>query len=297
MNTTQITNSATLVSISFGLPRQSRELESAAADAEVKANAERGTVASSMFYFKRKDGDKKIDGLDKLKKFQGKWKREIEIIAPFPYAGNFRILPMKLLGRFHEINTKFIAEKKAVWQDWADEDYADWRQSAPVRMGSLYKPEDFPSLGDCKERFRVEVDTMLISPAEQWRRIATISEDLAATMEAASNEKVEAAVKAANAQTWKDVLGPLQNVITTFTKDKFKVHDSLIANILHIVEMVPALNLSNDPELNNLATRAKDVFSKITPDDLRKSAETRTMAMAQAQALVAEFEPFARKFA
>lgn len=297
---TDITTQATLVAISFGLPRQSRELKKVAADAETAAKAAKGTVKSSMFYFKKNENGRDVDGLDKLKKFQSAWKREVELIAPYPYGGGFRILPAALVQRCVDTNAKFRKEMDDVWKAWANDDdgYCLWFDTAKERMGDFYDPKDFPSLGECKNRFTCEVIMTTVGTAEQWRRISAISPDLASTMEQHSNETIQAKVQQAMAQTWKDLLAPIQHLIHTLEKEADPIiKQSLVGNIIQIVELIPAFNLTGDSNLSAFATKAKEKLCAIDLKALKKDPDTKKNVLTVAKELVAEFEPFARKFA
>ena len=288
-----------IVCIAFGMPRQSRDLKEEAVDIEKKANAASGSVKRpGIYYFRRKsdDGKSVIDGLDSLRKFQTRMKAEtIGRFAPYPYAGQFYLLPGPNIMAYQQAINKYMEEKAQVWMAWADDQYPVWLKSAPERMGALYDPKDFPSLAECAKRFTCEDSLALLATGEQWKRIAALTPDIQDTLEKKSEGKIADAVAAATASLWADVLKPIQHIVDTFSKDKFKIHDSMIGNVLAIVEMVPALNLEKDPNLAALAAEAKETLGKIKPEDLRKSAEIRASAMDQAKKLLTAFTPLARK--
>ncbi len=291
-----------IVCLDFGMPRQSRELKKEATDIEVKNKAKKGSVKRpGIYYFRSSSTDEKgkeivIDGLDPLRKFQTRMKAAtILTFAPYPYAGQFYLLPGPNIVKYQEEVDKYTAERDKVWMAWADDCYPEYLKSAPERMGDLYNPDDFPSLKECNERFTCEDTLTLLAEGEQWKRIAALTPDLVSTMEEKSQGKIAHAVAAATASLWDDVMKPIQNVVDTFSKDKFKIHDSMIGNILAIVEMVPALNLERDPNLAALAAQAKETLGKIKPEDLRKSADKCKEAKALAQGLLTAFQPLARK--
>lgn len=288
-----------LVGIQFGMPRQGRELKAAASQVETQNNAATGTVRASMFYFRKKEGGKEVDGLSTLKKFQTAWKTGLEHYARYPFAAGMKLLPAALVEKFLEVNNKFKDEQAQVWLDWVDDEYPQWLNSAPERMGALYDAADFPTQQDCMKRFICEVTVVPLPEAAQWQRISVISPDLAHTMETTTNAKIESAIAAAQAQTWEDVMKPIQHIVDTLGKEggKVKIYDSLIGNVLSIVDLVPSMNLSNDPKLAELAATAKESLSAIKPDDLRSSAEARANALATAKSIVTTFTPFKRQFA
>ena len=286
---------ACTVAINFGLPRQSRELVSVAAEVEAKANAKAGTTRAASYYFRKTEGTNKIDGLQSLKTFQGNWKRALEYFARYPYIGGLRILPAQLVPAFMKEHEKFKGQQLAIWQDWAENEYMKWKEEAPSRMGDNYDPEDYPTLSDCKKRFKCVVDPVPLSSGKQWQHLSAIGGDLVKVLEVSTNEKIQAAKKEAQASMWADVLKPIQHIVDVLQKDKSKIHETLIGNVLSIVDLVPAFTFENDPHLLELAAKAKHELGQITTEDLRKSDDVRKDALAKAQALVTAFKPFARQ--
>lgn len=292
---TDITKTACIVAITMGLPRQSRELKAAAAEVEETHNSQRGTTKVNMFYFRRTEGSKVLDGLATLKKFQGEWRRSLEHYARYPYAGGMRLLPAALVSKFWDINEDFKSKQADVWSKWAEDEYPQWRTSAPERMGDLFTSEDFPKLSECMDRFSCDCTITPLSSGKQWQYISEIGGDLTSALAAQTDEKIQAAVKEAQASMWEDVLKPIQNVVTVLSKDKSKISSTLISNVIDIVDIVPASVLNEDPNLIELAKQAKEVLGSITPDDLRKSDELKKATAVKVNGLLTAFKPFARK--
>jgi len=296
-----------LVSLEFGLPRQCVELKTEAKLVEVQNNAKAGTVKASLYYFRSKQPDAKgklidRDGLKPLRDFQSAWKRAtIARFAPYPFGGGFYLLPGALVAAYKEECTKFLDKKEEVWVKWADEEYPHWFSTRKERMGDLTGGDKFPSLGECREAFTCEDTMVQLAPSQAWKRISALTPDLVKEMEAKTEGKVKEAIAAAQRGIWEDVLAPIQKIIDTLSKPQVEgkkatpIHDTLIGNVLAIVDLVPAMNLENDPNLAALAQQAKDIIGSIKPDDIRKSVEVKADLLAKAKALVTTFTPLARR--
>lgn len=167
-----------LVGISFGLPRQSRQLPTIAGQIENSAKAEHGTVKASIHYFRKKEGNREVDGLRTLKAFQSSWKSAVEHYARYPFSAGMKLLPAALAAQAIAENDKWLKLEAGIWNLWQADEYAGWFKSAPERMGSLYEPDDFPSVEDCRRRFKCGVMIIPLAEAEQWQRITAISPDL-----------------------------------------------------------------------------------------------------------------------
>lgn len=282
-----------LVGISFGMPRQSRQLPSIAGEIEDSAKAQHGTVKASIHYFKLG----KVDGLAKLKEFQNDWKTALGHYARYPYAAGMKLLPAALVEEFMAVNKSYADKQQAVIDEWRANQYTNWFNSAPTRMGSLYDPLDFPSVTDCINRFRCDVTVVPLAEAEQWQRVAMISPDLAASMASQQNATTERVTQQAHAKLWADVMKPIQNIVDQLSKDKGKIYDSLIGNVISITDLIPAYNeIHKDSNLTALAQQVKAKLAEIKPDDIRKSSDAKADALAKAKDIIKEFEPYARKF-
>lgn len=282
-----------LCGISFRMPRQSRQLTAVAGEIENNANAQHGTVRASIHYFKQG----KDDGLKTLKQFQSAWKSGVEHYARYPFAAGMKLLPSALVEQAVLVNSGFAAQEAAIRNAWVKDEYPSWLESAPARMGSLYDPGDFPSAGDCMNRFRCDVVIVPLAEADQWQRITAISPDLAATMASQQNAEVERVTQAAHAKLWADVMKPIQNIVDQLSKDKGKIYDSLIGNVIAITDLVPAYNeIHKDATLTSAAAAINAELAKIKPEDLRSSSEAKADALAKARNIIQEYGTYARSF-
>lgn len=286
-----------LAGFSFGMPRQSKTLKSVATRIETEANAQQGTVKASMHYFRQKVGNRESDGLSTLKTFQVAWKTALDQYARYPFASGMKILPAGLVQDFITANQSFEQRKEEVINNWIRTEYPQWLDSAPSRMGTLFDPVDFPSADDCRRRFTCNVTVVPLAAAEQWQRIAIISPSLAQTMAATQNEAVQRATQQAHGLLWRDVLAPIQNIVEQLSKDKTKIHASLLENVKSIVALIPAYNeIHHDQNLTALAASMSEMLATVTVEDLRTSAEAKAEAMEKAKEMVEKFEPYARSF-
>jgi hypothetical protein len=286
-----------LVGMTFGLPRQSKKLESKARETEDAVKAQRGVVSASGFYFRKSEGGKHIDGLAKLKSFQNEWKGLIEHYARYPFASGMKILPAALVEQCHAINEEYKAKQAGVWQDWYENDYQLWWSSGVERMGTLFDEHDFPSEQDCFRRFKCAVTIVPLAEAEQWQRIAVISPNLAQTMASTQNEAVANATRSAHAKLWADIMEKIQHVVDTLEKDKTKIHTSLMGNVTGLLDLLPAYNdVLQDNHLTQLASEWKSRLGEVDAELLRSSAEARAQTIEQAKELVSSFTPYARAF-
>ena len=64
--------------------------------------------------------------------------------------------------------------------------------------------------------------------------------------------------------------------------------DSTIENIRKICELVPMLNITNDPFIARMAKEVAEGFSQVDPDTLRKDLEVRAKVVSNAKGMLAK---------
>lgn len=295
-DTSSPSTQAMLVSLSFRMPRQSILLKKEAQDIEQAANAKAGTVKATLSYFQRAEGSKVVDALAGIKSYQNSWRSEHNRLTRVWDGNNTRLLPAALIGQYMDMTKKFQDGFPAEIQSFL-ETYPDWAKSAPERMGDLYAKANFPSLEEVTHATTFDLTYIPLPAGDAFKRIAVISPDMASTMEQVTNEKVQSAIKDAQAQTWKDVMDPIRHLVKTLNKDKTKIYESLLTNISDVVDLIPQFNeMFHDEELASLAKSAKEALSEIDLEQVKKDPEAKAKAIDKAQQVLDAFEPFARTF-
>lgn len=305
MQDNNIASNTMLAAIELGLPRQGTQLKIEATKIEEENKAEKGSVRPPSALYFRKDvantgpGKKwiEVDGLAPLKEFHAEYKAAVRALARYPYGGEFYLAPAPVIDDLVKLKEKYEGKLAEVWMHWADTVYPEWAGEAPTRMGALYNATDFPTLGDCQKRFKAELLLIPLAEKEQVARIALISPKSQSLLMEHADANSKKVMQELHKQIWSDFMKPMEQVVKVFEKDKPKIYETLLGNLLSIVNVIPSYKeLCQDPELEAAAAKAKEVFGQITTDDLRASEEARKLALFQAKDLIAKVTPFARKF-
>lgn len=297
MTTPSIQTQAVLVSLSFGMPRQSRQLKTEAKKIEEDNHAQAGVAKASIFYWKQKIKAQEVNGLDALQKFFNAWRSEHNRLTRVWDGNNTRLLPAKLAEQYYDMTETKKTLVHEVVAKFLEEEYPQWQSSAPVRMGDLYSQEDFPSLKECQERITWETIVTPLPEAAQIKKVALINPEMFQLFENTTNERVAKARAEILKETWVDLIDPLKKIVETLSKDKPKIYDTLLGRLHDIVDLVPAFNLDNDPELSTFAADCKAQLGGITADDLRNNEGLKKTTLQSAQGLLATFGTLgARRF-
>lgn len=184
-----------------------------------------------------------------------------------------RLLPAALFMEYSAEMGKFKRE----FETRADElaaAYPQLVQDARVTCGSLYDPSDYPA--KIRDRFSFTVGFGPVASADDFRvNLSTefvnqIKQDI---LQAQTSRQAEAAK-----HVWERVREVVENIHETCSKDKPRIYESMIEKAEHLVRVLPALNINNDPELTRIAEEMQHL---IVPTQTLKDSPTRRRAVAQ----------------
>jgi len=302
MSDPQPANQTFLVTLSFGMPRQSRGLPNEAKEIEENAHAAEGVTTASAYYFKQKirkmvntkKGKTKIvyetiDALASLKAYNSHWEKEHKRLARIPWAGSTRLLPAALAPQYFNLRSLMEEGAPAKRQEFL-EVYSDWFNTAPNRMGALFLAADFPSSAECAERIQWENTVMPLPDAQGWERMALINPEHIAAEASRTNAAVTRAREEGRRETWGQIIEHLNHIVTTLTKDKPRIYESLLGNLNSVLSLMPAYNaLFNDAAMVQCAEAAREALGSITADDLREDPEVRARTVTAARDLLNQF--------
>ena len=170
-------------------------------------------------------------------------------------------------------------------QDFANI-YPDIVASAPYDMGPLYDPADFPT--NIQGCFTVKraIDTL---PDTKNLMLELADDDLTAIrtdVESAFASKLQASQKNV-ADRLIEAISHLSERLTVQDGSKDKIfRDTLTGNLQELVDLIPDLNIANDPRINELADRARATLLSHSPQDLRDNPTIRQTMAKQAKTIL-----------
>lgn len=294
---TNIGTQALLASLSFGLPRQSRQLKKEVRKLEEDTNAQPGVIKGTLCYFQQMNGKITNDALADLKSHFGFWKKEHDRLT-LPWMGSTRLLAAAIAPHYFDMRSKMEEIAPVKLQEFL-EVYDDWYITAPSRMGALYSQADYPTKEECRERISWETTLMPLPESAQWQRIALINPQHAAAEAARMDEAMARARAEARLDTWRSLIGHFEHITQVLSKDKAKIYDTLLGNLTQMLDLIPAYGpLFEDEALTRCAAETKATLATVNSDDLRNDPQVRATTLRNAQELLARFGSMgARKFA
>lgn len=262
-------NKALLLSLSIGMPPQSKSLKDEAVRLEIKHSTEERQVQVVRKLFAKQD----IKPLQQVATKARQWFRE----RTLPFGRGQGIIPAKayfnLMNDLGALRLEFNREKENLLNNMTDV-----LRRAQVVNGSLFDVNNYPSLSEMANNIYFSIEVTPVPAGNDYDKLADLSPEEIETLkrEAVLNNqsKVEFAIK----DLYDRLLKGLKHVADRLTDDDegMKIfRDTLIGNINKAIEAAETLNVADDDKLADFTSQVKDVFDGLTASDLRRDSKLR----------------------
>ena len=187
-------------------------------------------------------------------------------------------------------NAKWDAEVEKFLGSW-DSFVADAR----LKLNGAFDAADYPSLEAVRAKFSFRWKVRPMPEAKDFR-VNLGDEHVAAirfAMEAESRAVVEQAMRSVWEQM-RDVVKSMAERLKAYDPEKPAAHpfrDTLVTNIAELVDVLPALNLTNDPNVAKFTAEMQEL-TKHKAQDLRDHAWKRDDAATRAEAILNQMSQF-----
>ena len=194
--------------------------------------------------------------------------------------------------KFEDVNSG-LQEYMTDAQQFADEFAAIYEGQLgkeEERLGDLYNPMDYPDASAIRGKFYFSVTYAPIPEAGDWRikELKDHEEELRASTE----RQIKEAVANATQFAFDRVHYVIERVVERLGDPDKSFHKTLIGNVDKLVDVLPALNVANDPRLTKLTNEIQLKIAGIDSDGLRKDKEHRAKVTKDAKRILDKVEKF-----
>lgn len=157
--------------------------------------------------------------------------------------------------------------------------YPTYRTEARLLLNTMFNEDDYPSPEDLARRFAFNIRFYPLPDADDWR----VSVGDEATMQL--REQLKADVERAMGEAMQDVWRRIYEVVSkaherlSCPDNKFK--DSLVENAIELCAVLPSLNITSDPDLEQARRDVERSLCAHRPDTLRDDLDTRAQVADQ----------------
>lgn len=171
--------------------------------------------------------------------------------------------------------------------------YPAHREAARSSLGDLFNEADYPDVQGLRARFRLEsnflpfpdsADLRVEIPASEIKRLSeNVDARVAEALERATGDLFERVV---------GVVGALRDKLSSYSvspdgKVQHPFRDSAVLNLRELADLLPRLNVTNNPQLAALHVKLMQSLCPLDPDQLRVSDTARSQAVRSADDILA----------
>jgi hypothetical protein len=190
-----------------------------------------------------------------------------------------RILPVANYEDFSEGVRKFKREYAILAEDFLRE-YPILKEDARILLNGMFNEMDYPTAEDMRTKFAVELETLPLPSAEDFR--VTLTNGEVARIQREIETRLQREFLKSNQDLWNRLRLAVDNMALRLGNPG-RIHDSLVGNLQAIVDLIPKLNVTGDAALEKISATCADVLTGHDPQALREDTALRAKVAAQAE--------------
>jgi hypothetical protein len=228
--------------------------------------------------------------LAEIQKIVSEARQEHHFIT-LPWDDNgYRVLPaaayMDHVEKMHALSTRFNTAVERLLSQ-----FTALVEQARTRLGGLFRQEDYPTSEELRGKFSFATRVLPLPDAGDFR--VTIGDEEKARIQRQIAAAVEASIQVGSRELWYrlyDAVHHMAERLSAYRVSEEGVEhpfrDSVVSNLVKLVDVLPKLNVTGDPELERLSAEVRNCLL-IDPQQLRESEAVR-MGTAKAAAEIAD---------
>ncbi len=256
-----IRNRALLVSVSFSKPQMTKLDAKATRDAETANGANGAIRAQKLLYPKRL-----LDPITSLEAEVYNYLRSKTL--RFGDSGMYLLDTTKFMEVADQLEKHKLERSQLVTvfaQNWANV-----LDEAQKQQGALFDPSVYPDVSDVAGQFTTKITYLPVGDLAP-NLFDHVETEIKSEIERRVSETTNALVVDAVRQPIERMIEAVINVYDKTSRDGARIHESLMGRLQDVVEAMPALNVLNIPELDELARYARDKL--LVSTDMLKSGK------------------------
>ena len=190
-----------------------------------------------------------------------------------------RILPAAAYFDYMEAQR----DLKATFDAAADEferHYVQYVNDAKSVLNGMFDPGDYPPVYEIRSRFAFETIVTPLPDADDFR--VTLNESEIQRIQADIESRTRNILHDATDECWRRLYKSVEHMCERLSEIDNRFHDTLVGNLRELVDLLPKLNIADDPELERMRQEVAAKLCRNGPSALRpKSRDFDPVARAQ----------------
>jgi hypothetical protein len=174
-------------------------------------------------------------------------------------------------------------------------------EEAKVRLGDMFNVDDYPTEDEIKAKFSFDVEIKPVPDAGDFR--AELSNEATAAIVKDIERRTQQRIESAMDDVFKrvqEVVKKMSERLRSYTpaKDGKKatgiIRDNVVYNIHELANLLPLLNVTNDPRIDELKEQMLNELVEFSPELLRADAKVRAQTLSKADKLLRKVNSYLR---
>lgn len=148
--------------------------------------------------------------------------------------------------------------------------------NAQIKLGALFNPDEYPTGDSLRSKFRFRYVAVPLPEANDFDKVQG---EASSAMREQYEKFYGDQVKNVMADVWQSVYSAVDKMSErldyTDTSTKKIFRDSLVENVLEVVNLLSDFNVTGDADMERARVRLADALQGVTPDALREDAHLR----------------------
>jgi len=187
-----------------------------------------------------------------------------------------RLLPTAQYFKYHQAMTEVQNEYERMVQTFLDA--YDWAiTQSQARLGDLFNPADYPSTDSIASKFSFRFSYIPLPDAGDFRiDVGNEGNDMVREhYQSYYADQLNTAMQDVWQRVYKSLTKMSERLDYADHEQKKVFRDTLVSNVLDMVELLNVCNVTNDSQMSALAMKLDDALRGVTPDALREDGYLR----------------------
>ena len=194
-----------------------------------------------------------------------------------------RLLPSKNYQEFNR-QMRIYKQKFEAAVDTFVSDYHTVIFEARQTLGGLFRREDYPDASEIRDKFDFRTVISPVPTGEDFR-VNLAQEEVALIQQDIENRLIQSNYAAAR-DLWQRLYEVVGHMVERLSDPEAVFRDSLVGNIARLTEILPRLNLHDDPALEAMRRQIEASLCQYSPAQLRCDKEIRRAAANDARSVL-----------
>ena len=162
--------------------------------------------------------------------------------------------------------------------------YPDLKEEAKNRLNGMFAAEDYPEVQLLEEKFAFRTNILPLPAANDFR--VNMSDSEVESIRSSIQQRVKEAAESAMQDLWQRLFKVVSHMVERLIEPDNKFRNSLVTNIADLCELLPKLNITDDPKLNEAVEEIKAKLTVHDSQTLRDDEQIRNKTAVEAQKIM-----------